>query len=218
MDAHRGNRKLGRVQMPVAISTVKRRCNRLGFTLVELLVVIAIIGILIALLLPAIQAAREAARRSQCANNLKQLALAMTAHDNARKVLPPGSKYGPGDTFPPGYLTAGQWYDDHGWYSFLGPYIEEVGWSKSINTNVTFSDTSNYLRAFTKSAFLNVLQTGWRETNSTLQEPKIGLAGAPTTRRILGTPIMARELCRQSALIRPQSFSALHLCPAKVAL
>jgi prepilin-type N-terminal cleavage/methylation domain-containing protein/prepilin-type processing-associated H-X9-DG protein len=61
-----------------------------GFTLVELLVVIAIIGILVALLLPAIQSAREAARRSQCVNNLKQTGIAMLNYESAKKKFPPG--------------------------------------------------------------------------------------------------------------------------------
>jgi prepilin-type N-terminal cleavage/methylation domain-containing protein len=90
-----------------------------GFTLVELLVVIAIIAVLIGLLLPAVQSAREAARRSACTNNLKQLALAMLNHENARQTFPFGREGCDGACSPangPG---------TSGFVSIL-PYVEEA--------------------------------------------------------------------------------------------
>lgn len=96
-----------------------RRLPR-GFTLVELLVVIAIIGILVALLLPAVQAAREAAKRTQCQNNLKNIALAVLNYESTKRELPPGSTFA---LKPDGSL-----YDQAsglGWPVLILPYIEE---------------------------------------------------------------------------------------------
>ena len=115
--------------------------RRLAFTLVELLVVIAIIGTLIALLLPAINAARESGRRTKCQNQLKQLSLAMINFENVRGGFPFMSMGSPAHAAHPGQ----DWWDDHGWYSQIGDFIEQSGWSKQINMNVTLSDASNMI-------------------------------------------------------------------------
>src|SRR4051794_21681889 len=98
----------------------------IGFTLVELLVVIAIIGILVALLLPAIQAAREAARRSQCQNHLKQLGLACLNYESAKKRLPQG------------FISQPSGVEAWAWSTFILPYIEEQALYDRLSPSETF--------------------------------------------------------------------------------
>lgn len=109
--------------------------NRSAFTLVELLVVIAIIGVLVGLLLPAVQSAREAARRMQCQNNLKQLGLAMHNHMATHGAFPPGSvNYDEsGNRFKTGGWQHGQNEMGWTWLPMLFPFIEQPGlWEKVV--------------------------------------------------------------------------------------
>lgn len=108
-----------------------------GFTLVELLVVIAIIGLLVALLLPAIQAARESARRASCFNNLKQLGLAISMHHDVEKYLPPAWELTAGDS------QGGQNRFQESVFVQLLPYLEEANQYVRYNPKVSINHADN---------------------------------------------------------------------------
>jgi len=126
---------------------MKRNWNRSGFTLVELLVVIAIIGILVGLLLPAVQAAREAARRMQCSNNLKQLGLALHNHESTFKYVPAwGKEFALTDTYAasnnPFFPLTGD-ARRNGCFMQLLPYLEQSNIANLLDPKKPLVDPRN---------------------------------------------------------------------------
>jgi prepilin-type N-terminal cleavage/methylation domain-containing protein len=151
-----------------------------AFTLVELLVVIAIIGILVALLLPAIQAAREAARRSQCANNLKQIGLACLNFESARRKLPPGAYLGEGSA----------------WSAFILPYLEEG--TAFADLKIGEDDNGNYQWGSPGGRkYNNVAELGDQYRNIRLAETVISVYRCPS----VGMPLHQYDISADGYLV-----------------
>ncbi len=103
--------------------------RRRGFSLVELLAVIGILGILVGLTLPAVQSVREAARRSACSSNLRQMGVAIASHESARRMFPAGND-----------ALNGR---NHAWSSFILPYLEDAGLAGRFNYAVPWNHSQN---------------------------------------------------------------------------
>ncbi|MAT67985.1 MAG: hypothetical protein CMJ58_00500 [Planctomycetaceae bacterium] len=140
-----------------------RRGKSPGFTLVELLVVIAIIGVLVALLLPAVQAAREAARRAQCQSNMRQLGLAVVNYADQR-----------GGTLPPGGVTNGKCCNTkshENWAILILPFIEQQALFDQYDFSVTNEDPKN---ESVRQAFLSTQVCPSDLETANLQMPQTG--------------------------------------------
>src|SRR5262245_39720983 len=115
---------------PTALFPMPHRRRTRAFTLVELLVVIAIIGLLVAMLLPAVQSSREAARRSSCSNNMKQIGLAIAGYQLTKTVYPPSNTDEQFEWGGTGRLP------NHSWASLIMPYVENSPLHDAINFKI----------------------------------------------------------------------------------
>lgn len=193
-----------------------------GFTLVELLVVIAIIGILVALLLPAIQAAREAARRSQCANNLKQIGLALHNYNDSLKSLPIGSRSHPTLVPRNSYGT--------NWRASLLPYLEQTAIFSQLNFqsgsfagtgSAPFSGGNEVLSNLTLPVYKCPSSTigpfepdrGTSNTQNSLMHEYVGIAGAypdPANRSDACKQSLRGMVCRNGLLLANENRGMQH--------
>jgi prepilin-type N-terminal cleavage/methylation domain-containing protein len=180
--------------------------SRSGFTLVELLVVIAIIGILVGLLLPAVQAAREAARRMQCSNNLKQIGFAILNYESTFKRFPPGNLVGAAFTG----LSV---------HARLLPFLEQANLYNMVDLNAAYdSPTNNSARMQTVATFqcpsdpTSKLPIALGGTNTTM--PTKGLACSLVLRLpIRPTPISVSH--RRTVFFSETARSALVISPTE---
>ncbi|MDR1958435.1 MAG: DUF1559 domain-containing protein [Planctomycetaceae bacterium] len=151
-------------------------CSKAAFTLVELLVVIAIIGILIALLLPAVQAAREAARRMQCTNHIKQISLAMHNHIDAQQKFPCGLTMGYNPSNHSVWNCPPYDYGAIGWGTRILPYIEQQALYDQI---ATAYGNQNLVRDWNTRVFQKTNETNCL-VPTTLSHQKISYFICPT--------------------------------------
>src|SRR5262245_55497950 len=142
--------------------------NRRGFTLIELLVVIAIIAILIALLLPAIQGAREAARRAQCSNNLKQLGLATHSYQTQGGTFPPLVQNG----------SINVWGTTYGLGLYYDPW--PLDWTASLLGQLEQVPLFNQLNWYVSSGWRGPTVAGWDPQNTTVLATQVAVLLCPS--------------------------------------
>jgi len=158
---------------------LSKRRKAPGFTLVELLVVMAIIAVLIGLLLPAVQKVRESARRSECSNNMRQLALACLNYESAQKTFPIGDER-IGATM--GTLAGGPLVDTYPyavvWHALILPYCEQTNLAAMYNYNAHWSDPSNYAAEAVQVKIFNCPSTPLQpRVDSTMMEMPVTETG-----------------------------------------
>jgi len=171
--------------------------SKKGFTLIELLVVIAIIAVLVALLLPAVQQAREAARRSTCKNNLKQLGLAMHNYHDTHKVFPYASTFTDAGDAQNTYLRANP---TPGWFAMILPFVDQAPLYNQLDFNHLPNSTAGPAptnRSLIDQQFFAVMTC-----------PSNPLAG--TGKRVDGTNFADVSVTVQAAMYRPSGGPALN--------